>query len=145
MDDEEAFQSHLDAHPDDFTCRLVFADWLDERDDPRAEGYRAMGRMGLRPHQSNPKWCWWVQHTYALTQSDLYDPWIILPDDWFDLLPKKWMQIPRKFWPDAVVYYAPDTAQRPHPRSAAEDAAALAFAKLPLDRRLELLSSSVSA
>jgi uncharacterized protein (TIGR02996 family) len=49
MDDEEAFQAALDANPDDHTTRLVFADWLQERDDPRAAGYREMGRIGFSP------------------------------------------------------------------------------------------------
>ena len=40
---EDDFQRALDKNPDDWQTRLVFADWLEERDDPRAEGYRALG------------------------------------------------------------------------------------------------------
>lgn len=47
--DEAAFQSHLDSHPDDHTARLVFADWLEERGDPRAEGYRWLAITGRQP------------------------------------------------------------------------------------------------
>lgn len=40
--EEESFQKRIEENPDDDTTRLVFADWLQERDDPRAEGYRVM-------------------------------------------------------------------------------------------------------
>lgn len=47
---EEVFQRLLDENPGDHVARLVFADFLDEHDDPRAEGYRALGRLRLRPY-----------------------------------------------------------------------------------------------
>jgi uncharacterized protein (TIGR02996 family) len=37
MSDEQAFLSAIMANPDDQTAKLVYADWLQERDDPRAE------------------------------------------------------------------------------------------------------------
>src|SRR5262245_42997085 len=37
MTEEQAFLSAIVANPDDQTAKLVYADWLDERDDPRAE------------------------------------------------------------------------------------------------------------
>lgn len=49
MTTEEDFQLALDANPDDFHSRLVFADFLQDRDDPRTEGYRAMGLLRIRP------------------------------------------------------------------------------------------------
>ena len=42
MTSEDDFQAALDTSPDDWQTRLVFADWLQERGDPRAEGYRAL-------------------------------------------------------------------------------------------------------
>jgi len=46
MDTEEAaFWSHLDANPSDSVARLVFADWLQERGDLRAEGMRVLGLL----------------------------------------------------------------------------------------------------
>jgi uncharacterized protein (TIGR02996 family) len=45
---EEDFQNALDANPKDWQTRLVFADWLQERGDERAEGYPALGLMQLR-------------------------------------------------------------------------------------------------
>jgi uncharacterized protein (TIGR02996 family) len=38
---DAAFLQQLDLHPDDDTLRLVYADWLDERDDPRGPFLRA--------------------------------------------------------------------------------------------------------
>jgi uncharacterized protein (TIGR02996 family) len=35
MDEEAAFLKALQANPDDDLSRLVYADWLDEREDPR--------------------------------------------------------------------------------------------------------------
>jgi uncharacterized protein (TIGR02996 family) len=37
MSEEDAFLSAIVANPDDQTAKLVYADWLEERDDPRAE------------------------------------------------------------------------------------------------------------
>jgi uncharacterized protein (TIGR02996 family) len=36
--DEQSFHDHLDQHPDDHHARMVFADYLQEQGDPRAEG-----------------------------------------------------------------------------------------------------------
>lgn len=49
MNDEDAFQAALDANPSDHVTRLVFADWLDERSDVRAAGYRALGTLRIWP------------------------------------------------------------------------------------------------
>lgn len=46
---EDDFQCALDANPDDWQTRLVFADWLDEKGDARGPGYRALGQIKLRP------------------------------------------------------------------------------------------------
>jgi uncharacterized protein (TIGR02996 family) len=40
MSDEDAFLEAIFAGPDDETTRLVYADWLEERGDPRAEFMR---------------------------------------------------------------------------------------------------------
>ena len=39
-DDDIAFQRAILANPADTTLKLVYADWLQERDDPRAEFVR---------------------------------------------------------------------------------------------------------
>ena len=50
MTTEEDFQKALDANPDDWQTRLVFADWLQDRDDPRADGYRALAVLRVAPY-----------------------------------------------------------------------------------------------
>lgn len=66
MNDENAFQAALDAHPDDHTTRLVFADWLEEHDDPRAEPYRILGKFQRFPARSQATkdtvvtWSWYL-------------------------------------------------------------------------------------
>jgi len=42
MTDEATFRAALDAEPDNVELRGVFADWLEERGDDRAAGYRWM-------------------------------------------------------------------------------------------------------
>jgi uncharacterized protein (TIGR02996 family) len=106
---EADFRAALERDPEDHTTRLVFADWLEERDDPRAAWYRMLGRRALRPQGTIPQGLWW---------------WRDLPDDW-----------------DAEVH--PDSPGGPTMWTsvrAAEDAAASAFARLPPERRAELLS-----
>lgn len=60
MTTEDDFQRRLDNKPNDFLTRLVFADWLEERGDVRAAGYRLMGMRRIRPqvyHITN-RWSW---------------------------------------------------------------------------------------
>lgn len=40
--EEELFVKGIEAHPADNTARLVYADWLEERGDPRAEYLRVL-------------------------------------------------------------------------------------------------------
>jgi uncharacterized protein (TIGR02996 family) len=42
MHDEQAFLQAMQENPDDAVHRLVFADWLEERDDPRGELIRLL-------------------------------------------------------------------------------------------------------
>lgn len=104
MTTEEDFQAALDANPDDWQTRGVFADWLQERDDVRAEGYRALGVCRVVP-----------VHTRV-------DGWYLTGLDY-----------PNRGW----LSQGYDSSRS---RRAAEDAAALAFAKLPELRRYELLN-----
>src|SRR5688572_16644548 len=41
MNEDAAFTRAIRERPDDETTRLVYADWLDDRSDPRAEYLRA--------------------------------------------------------------------------------------------------------
>ncbi len=133
MTTEEDFQAQLDETPDAHHVRLVFADWLQERDDPRAEGYRALGMLERRPSRypfpDGGNWFWIhgerakeVQEPYALC---------VLPVDWFAALPTERLHQPSSTeWPSTSVNFRHDV----------EDAAALAFAKLPTERRHALLN-----
>ena len=123
MNEEEAFQRALDEHPEDWQTRLVFADWLEERGDPRAEGYRALARRRRYPMRNGAAW-WWASRQ-ALCHN-------VIPDDWFDLLPPGLRG--EMFWP--LLTGAPDRVKS---RRECEDALALAFARLPDERRAELL------
>jgi uncharacterized protein (TIGR02996 family) len=55
---EDDFQSALDKNPHDWQTRLVFADWLQEHNDPRAEGYRIMGTLRLYTALSIDGYAW---------------------------------------------------------------------------------------
>ena len=126
MTTEDDFQAALDAHPDDWQTRLVFADWLQERGDPRAEGYRALARLRRIPESiSNESFWWFSSRNYCADRRQT------LPQDWFDCLPKK-----------NRTYLFPVAREKVRsPRRWVEDTAARAFAKLPLERRAELLAT----
>jgi uncharacterized protein (TIGR02996 family) len=68
MTDERAFQAGLDQNPANHELRLVFADWLEERGDWRAAGYRFMGERRKYPQYfihrlkgQPPDWNWRLQ------------------------------------------------------------------------------------
>lgn len=58
MFDEEGFQRAIDADPTNATIRMVFADWLEEQGDPRAEGYRELARLNRVPVTGGQEWNW---------------------------------------------------------------------------------------
>lgn len=126
-DGERPFRAAIDADPDDMVRRLVFADWLDEHNDPRADGFRALARLGVQPcHWSArafadlsttefPEAYWW---TSVRGEHDAWVPYM-LPDPWYHAVkrvcPEQWL---------AASWLT---------RREAEDAAALAFVILPPD------------
>ncbi len=73
MNDEQAFFGVMDAHPDDMTTRLVFADWLQERgEDERAAGYRALAAARIVPYYATGGKLWGVlsrEYMEALKES----------------------------------------------------------------------------
>lgn len=123
---EDDFQRMLDANPDDHHTRLVFADWLQERNDPRAEGYRALGVLKQQPFGANGNLRYVGEHGFTHDENQIAkDRGYVgsLPRDWFDALgdPTSWWHI------------GPN-------RRAVEDSVALGFQKLPPERRQEILS-----
>jgi len=125
MTDEDAFHAALDANPADSTLRLIFADWLEERDDPRAAGYRAMGERGSRPQfyvEESFPWSWW----WATRDRDCHD----LTEDWF-------IEV-REMDPENTSQFVKDFLSR----RAAEDAAALAFSRLSPEQQAAILQTA---
>jgi uncharacterized protein (TIGR02996 family) len=135
--EEAAFQAALDANPDDHVTRIVFADWLQDHDDPRAEGYRELGRRGMRPVKfptfveyneagepiTRGRWFWWNESALWPTPAPGgCEPCNGLPKWWFDLIP--WDI--RNGNPDYWKGYTPTRAE-------AEDMAALAYSARPAE------------
>jgi uncharacterized protein (TIGR02996 family) len=134
---EDDFQKQLDAKPDDWQTRLVFADWLDERGDVRAEGYRALAACRFVlcdrypgepprfiPHQMSRIFC----EGNGASGRDY-----TLPADWYEQV----LGLGQHAATDTLIPF--------DNRRAAEDAAALAFASLPARRRAALLKGRVEA
>lgn len=59
---ESDFIEAINAAPDDRTIQLIYADWLDERDDPRGMAWRVLIEAGKRPKRTSYPWrdgkCW---------------------------------------------------------------------------------------
>jgi uncharacterized protein (TIGR02996 family) len=126
MTTEDDFQAALDANPDDWQTRLVFADWLEERSDPRAEGYRALALLPSRPHMyRRGQWGFDRKGRFPADGDDL-------PSDWFLKLEE-----PSPF---IILWHWSDQIRCDSTRRGIEDIAASAFPKLPAKRRARLLA-----
>lgn len=131
MTTEQDFHAKLDADPSDWQTRLVFADWLDDQGDVRAEGYRALARGRHRTDTTSgggviSAFHWWDRTFTDRVYADyphIFHP-CSLASDWFELLNGR---------PEGTHRRDFDT------RRAAENGAARAFAKLPPERRAALL------
>lgn len=138
MTTEDDFQRQLDEHPEDHQTRLVFADWLDERGDPRGPGYRALGVCGLCVHCES----WFNDKMYdERPPEDTTN----LPYKWFVKL--KGGQFRNPLRNDPVTGHERRTTPPRYAtwcqfesRAHAENAAALAWSKLPESVRVEILN-----
>lgn len=136
MTTEDDFQTALDANPTDWQTRLVFADWLQDRGDPRAAGYRLLGQLRVHPiliqmesGEDEPPGQWF--HILGSAANDRARPrWelCLVPEVLFEKLTRRAQRNKNSYWR----YY--DT------RREADDDAARAFAKLPAARRADLLA-----
>jgi uncharacterized protein (TIGR02996 family) len=100
MTSEEDFQGQLDETPADHMLRAVFADFLEERGDIRAGGYRALSFLGIypknfkdQPIKGKPEleWAyWWDQDGRWITARADEDRW---PKSYFYVLPESWIGI----------------------------------------------------
>lgn len=131
MTTEDDFQKMLDKNPEDDQTRLIFADWLQDRDDPRADGYRALAATSRRPDLIASDFHYWNRYQKRKREDWLPSRWYNtqLPSAWFNLL-------------DSVVFgliktdnFAPlyRATVKPLSRRQCEDGAAIAFSKLPND------------
>jgi uncharacterized protein (TIGR02996 family) len=88
VSDEAAFLKALRENPKDDTVRLAYADWLDERDDPRAEYIRLRHQLAQLPRinelaeQFDPVWL-------AAVGAPEVSPWTRLP-----LRSGRWVSLP---------------------------------------------------
>jgi uncharacterized protein (TIGR02996 family) len=137
MTTEDDFQRALDEHPKDWQTRLVFADWLQDRDDPRAAGYRAMGELRAAMSRYVPDW---------YTRADLHEPyaWLVWPRrshvlhaQWFDRIDSPLRS--NHFFPDYK-----NTATLYVSRAEVDDSVALAFSAIPEAAR-DLMVSEMRA
>lgn len=144
MEPEEiAFQKSLDENPEESLTRLVFADWLDERKDRRASGYRALGMIGAypwKPDETRNRWWFWTR--CFDDDGPALDEETELPEGTLHGLPQPWQL--------AYMYQIdPQETKRGFSvelisRQETEDAAALAFLMLDAGMREKLLRGELS-
>jgi uncharacterized protein (TIGR02996 family) len=134
---EDDFQHTLDTNPDDNHTRMVFADWLDEHSDPRAEGYRLfLARPDVAPFEDSDRaqWTWFNELYFRRADYAGRAVWSFVPSDLFAAL-----EGGQQLREDRPSSEHDGNAWRDYPsRRAAEDAAARAFAPLPAVRRAAL-------
>lgn len=133
-DDEEGFNRALDANPNDHHTRMVFADWLQDRNDPRAEGYRALGQLRKTAFRyrdndgGTPRDTWLWGHDGRLSKEDTHRANYLTPD-WLAKIPV-----------DITNNTPLDEHWREHAtRREADDKAATAFGQLPEERKAKIL------
>lgn len=131
MTTEDDFQRVLDAQPTDRQTRGVFADWLDECGDPRADGYRrCLARPDVRPFRdpdSENAWAWFNGEFFHRGEYAEGVDHAFLPLELFAVL-EGGTQLRRN---EPTDEYG-GSGWRDYPsRRAAEDALARAFARLP--------------
>lgn len=82
MTTEDDFQATLDADPTDWHCRLLFADWLQELDDPRAEGMRMLGLLRKWPDNGRKRSACAVWDWYKYSDIEFVPRYALLGEQW---------------------------------------------------------------
>jgi uncharacterized protein (TIGR02996 family) len=133
---EDDFQRALDADPADWQTRLVFADWLQDCNDPRAEGYRVLGATHFCPYRvsdsTGSAWTAGADDNSAHRNHPEHGR-AMVTRDWYDLVRPPTRKV--HDWQSANWWAYFET------RRACEDSLARAFAGLPPERRVELLAA----
>lgn len=136
MTTEDDFWRMLEADPTDWNTRLILADFLEDKDDPRSMGLRAVvsaKRCALRCVMEP------VENEWAL--DEVY--WILGSWRWIGEVDRKWDQC--RLHHDWYEFLTPNVMYSGYcwmyynTLKEAESDAALAFLKLPRQRQLELL------
>ena len=103
MTQDEAFLQSIGEDPDDDGPRLIYADWLEERGDPRGEFIRVQVELARTP-PSDPRVPLWKEREAQLLEAH-WDAWTLplrelLVDDRLGV-PRE-VQIQRKYQPRAL-------------------------------------------
>jgi uncharacterized protein (TIGR02996 family) len=134
---EDDFQSALDENPDDWQTRLVFADWLQDRGDPRADGYRALAAKHFCPLRvvEGERFTWTVGADDNVHHNNhpLHGR-AMVPRAWYEHAKPPTRKV---FDWESGMWWAYFRTRRE-----CEEALVLAFPKLPAKRRAELLASA---
>lgn len=68
------FESHLEQHPDDWSIRLVYADWLDELgDEIRANGQRWQVEHKCQPFIHGGSAAWFDGYSFRMASRVIQD------------------------------------------------------------------------
>lgn len=148
MHTEADFQDALDLDVTDWQLRLVFSDWLEERDDSRAAGYRALGqtrkwplRIVMNEDLANARHdVFWILGRQDNVNTESIN-WMLtygaclLPTLWYKKIPICEYNKQRGVICTDYQYWHYEVS-----RKAAEDAAASAFLLLSPDHQHQLLA-----
>jgi uncharacterized protein (TIGR02996 family) len=139
--EEQSFWDAIAADPNDILTMLVFADWLEDREDCRSEGIRSLVEGGYKPLSHECRfWGTRDNKTYwpnPLPMDSYHYEYFekvgsaLLPNDWFVLLSMSSDLGP--YWRHYKTLHT------------SINDAALAFSRLPYERRQELLKQEVLA
>jgi uncharacterized protein (TIGR02996 family) len=99
---ESDFIDAINADPDDRTLQLIYADWLDGLDDPRAEAWRVLVEAGKRPagdvsyllpnggFHNFPGWQWFPRFVRSHNSEDAwmeYAPHAVVERELWNIMP----------------------------------------------------------
>lgn len=125
MTTEDDFQRLLDVNPEDHHTRLILADFLEDRGDVRGPGYRAMGELRLYPSRRS---------LYDMKKGRYTDTYVW---SWHEVVTgRPYASGLKMIWFSKIAHPRYGTNRYPwSSRREAEDAAAIAFSLIPLNKR----------